>query len=74
MIIAIRAVGPAIDVIRHHYGEDHLYKWGWSMDFSSNSRMSHGIIRYGIVAVSDGRVISNIRTFGRVVWIGGFTP
>ena len=71
MIIAIRAVGPTVDVLRRHYGVDHLHESGWSMDFSSNSCLFHGIIRYGVVEAGDARVIFNIRTFGRIVWIEG---
>ena len=37
MIIAIRAVGPTVDVVRHHYGKDHLHESCGSMGFSSNS-------------------------------------
>ena len=35
MIIVIRAVGPAVDVFRCHYGVDHLHESCRSMDFSS---------------------------------------
>ena len=36
MIIAIRAVGPALDVVRRYYGVDHLHELCGSMDSSSS--------------------------------------
>ena len=66
----IRAVGPAVDVVRRHYGMDHLHESGWSMDFASNSSLFHRIIRYDFVAVGNVRVTSNIR----VILIEDFTP
>ena len=74
MIIAVPAVGPAVDIVRCHYGVDHLHESGWSMDFPSNSCLFHRVIQYDFVAIGDARVIPNIRSFGRVVYIEGFTP
>ena len=73
MIIVIRAVAPAVDVVRRQYGVDHLHESCGSMDFSSNSSLFHGIIRYYFVAIGDARVISNIWWFRRVGCIRGFT-
>ena len=52
-MITIRAVGLAVNVIGCHYDMDHLYESSWSMDFASNSCLSHGIIRYSFIAVGD---------------------
>ena len=40
IIITVRAVGPAIDVARRHYGVDHLHEPGRSLDCSSDSSFS----------------------------------
>ena len=73
MIIAIRAVGPAVDVVRRYYDVNHLHESCGSMDFSSNSSLFHGSIRYNFVAIGDVRVISNIQYFRRVGCIRGLT-
>ena len=66
--------GLAIDVIRRHYGMDHLHESGWSMDFASHFGLFHRIIRYDFVAVSDICATSNICMFVRVVLIKDFAP
>ena len=73
MIIAIPAVGPALDVFRRYYGMDHLHESCGSMDFSSNSSLFDGSIRYNFVAIGDVQIISNIRCFRRVGCIRDFT-
>ena len=75
MIITIRADGPAVGlgVVRRHYGVDHLHESCGNMDFSSNSGLFDGSIRYNFVAIGDVRIISNIRCFRRVGCIRGFT-
>ena len=62
MIITVRVVGPAVDVI----GADHLHKACGSVDFSSNSSLFYSCVRYNFVAIGDVRIISNIQCFGRV--------
>ena len=42
IIITVRAVGPAIDVVRRHYGVDHLHEPDRSLDRSSDSGFPHG--------------------------------
>ena len=63
IIITVRAVGPAIDVVRPHYGVDHLHEPGKSLDCSSNSGFPHGCVRKNFVVSSDIRTISCIRVF-----------
>ena len=53
IIIAIRVAGPAVDVVRRHYGVDHLHESGGSVDFSSNSSLFQVVVRYNFVAISD---------------------
>ena len=73
MIIVIRAVGPAVDTARRYYNVDHLHEWCGSMDFSSNSSLFHGSIRYNLVTIGDVRVISNIQYFRCCGCIRGLT-
>ena len=40
----MHAVGPAIDVVRRHYGVNHLHELGRSLDYSSNSFFSHCLV------------------------------
>ena len=56
MIIVKRAVGPAVDVVRRHYGVDHLHESCGRMDFLSNSSLFQSSIRYYFVAIGDARV------------------
>ena len=63
-IIAVWAVGPAVDIVRRYYGVDHLHKLCGSMNFSSSSSLFHGSIQYNFVAIGDVQVISNIRYLG----------
>ena len=58
IITSVRAVGPAIDVVRRHYGADHLHEPGGSLDCSSNSSLLHGCVRYNFVAIGNIRIIS----------------
>ena len=73
IIIAIQAVGPAVDVVRRYYGVDHLHKSCGSMDFSSNCSLFHDSIQYNFVAIGDVRVISNIRYLRGVGCTRGLT-
>ena len=50
-ITLVRAVGPAIDGVRRHYGVDHLHKPGGSLDCLSNSSLLHGCVRYNFVDI-----------------------
>ena len=63
IIITVRAVDPAIDVVRRHYGVDHLHEPGRSLDCSSDSGFPHGCFRRNFVAISDIRTISCILVF-----------
>ena len=74
IVTSVRAAGPAIDVVRRHYGVDHLHEPGGSLDCSSNSSLLHGCVRYNFVAIGDFRIISNIRLFERNGCMRGFTP
>ena len=40
----MHAVGPAIDVVRRHYGVNHLHEPGRSLDYSSDSSFSHCLV------------------------------
>ena len=60
IVTSLRAVGPAIDVIRRSYGVDHLHELGGSLDCSSNYILLHGCVRYNFVAIGNIRIISNI--------------
>ena len=62
IITSVRAVGPAIDVVRRHFGVDHLHEPGGSL---SNSSLLHGCVRYNFVAISDIQIVFNIRLFAR---------
>ena len=70
----MHAVGPAIDVVRRHYGVNHLHEPGRSLDYSSDSSFSHCFVGRNFVAISDIRTIA----FGRVDYsvssTRGFTP
>ena len=70
----IRVAGPAVDVVRRHYGVDHLNESGGSMDFSSNSSLFHFGVRYDSVATGDVQIISNIRCLRLVGCMKDFTP
>ena len=63
IIITVRAVDPAIDVVRRHYGVDHLHEPGRSLDCSSDSGFPHGCVRRNFVAISDIQTISCIQGF-----------
>ena len=63
IIIMVRAVGHAIDVVRRHYGVDHLHEPGWSLDCLSDSDFPHGCVRRNFVTISDIQTISCIRVF-----------
>ena len=58
----VHAVGPAIDVVRWHYGVNHLHELGRSLDYSSDSSFSHCFVGRNFVAISDIRTVA----FGRV--------
>ena len=58
----MHAVGPAIDVVRRHYGVNHLHKPGRSLDYSSDSSFSHCLVGRNFFAISDIRTVA----FGRV--------
>ena len=60
MIITVHAVGPAVDVVRRHKSVDHLHEKCVSVDFSSNSSLSYGCVRYNLVTVGDVRIVFNI--------------
>ena len=53
LITSVHAVGTAIDVVKRHYGVDHLQEPGGSLDCSSNSSLLHDCIRYDFIAISD---------------------
>ena len=63
-IIAVWAVGPAVDIVRRYYGVDHLHILCGSMNFLSSSSLFHGSIQYNFVAIGDVQVISNIWYLG----------
>ena len=73
IIIITPVVGPAMDVVRRHYGVDHLHEPGGSLDCSSNSSLLHGCVRYNFVAIADIQIVSNIRLFARIGCMRGFT-
>ena len=58
----MHAVGPAIDVVRRHYGVNHLHEPGRSLDYSSDSSFSHCLVGRNFFAISDIRTVA----FGRV--------
>ena len=58
----MHAVGPAIDVVRRHYGVNHLHEPGRSLDYSSDSSFSHCLVGRNFFAISDIRIVA----FGRV--------
>ena len=60
MIITVRVDGPAIDIVRRHKGVDHLHEACGSVDFSSNSSLLYGCVRYNFVSIGDARTMSNI--------------
>ena len=74
IINTVHAVGRAIDVVRRHYGVDHLHEPGRSLDFSSDSSFSHRYVRRNFVAINDYRTISFIRVDYGVSSTRGFTP
>ena len=74
IITSVRAVSPAIDVVRRHYGVDHLHEPGGSLDCLSNSSLLHGCVRYNFVAIGDIRIISNIRLLERIGCLRVFIP
>ena len=74
IITSVRAVGPAVDVVRRHYGMDHQHEPGGSLDCSSNSSRPRRYVRYNFIAISDGWIVLNIRLFARVACRRGFTP
>ena len=61
IINTVHAVGPAIDVVRRHYGVNHLHEPGRSLDYSSDSSFSHRCDGRNFVAISDIRTIAFIR-------------
>ena len=71
MIIAIQEVGPAVDVVGRYFGVDYLHESCGSIDFSSNSSLFHGSIRYNFVAIGDVRIFSNNRYLRRVGCVRG---
>ena len=73
IIIAIHVAGTAVDVVRRHYGVDHLHESGGSVDFSSNSVVCFTLgsdIILSLSAMSE----FNIRCFRLVSCMMGFTP
>ena len=71
---SIRAVGPTIDIVRRHYGGDHLHEPGGSLDCSSNSSLLHGCVHFNFVTIGDIRIVSNLLLFERIGCMRGFTP
>ena len=67
-IITIHAVSPIVNVIRCHYGMDHLYESSRSIDFASYSCLFHGIIRYIFIAVGNVWVTSNVLSSVRIIY------
>ena len=65
---------PAIDVVRRHYGVNHLHEPGRSLDYSSDSSFSHCLVGRIFFAISDIRMVA----FGLVDYgvssTRGFTP
>ena len=57
----VHAVGPVIDVVRRHYGVDHLHEPGRSLDFSSDSSFSHSCVRRNFVVINDFFYSSRLR-------------
>ena len=74
IITSVRAVGPAVDVVRCHYGMDHLHDPGRSLDCSSSSSRPRGYVGYNFIAIGDGGIVLNIRLFARVACRMGFSP
>ena len=58
----MHAVGPAIDVVRRHYGVNRLHEPGRSLDCSSDSSFSHYLVGRNFFTISDIRTVA----FGRV--------
>ena len=56
IINTVHVVGPAIDVIRRHYGVNHLHY----LDYSSDSSFWHRCVGRNFVAISDIRTIAFI--------------
>ena len=74
IIKTVHAVGPDIDVIRRHYGVDHLHEPGRSLDFSSDSSFSHRCVCRNFVVINDIWTIVFIRVDNGVSSTRGFTP
>ena len=74
IVNTMNAVGPAIDVVRRHYGVNHLHEPGRSLDYSSDSSFSHCLVGRNFFAISDILMVA----FGRVDYgvssTRGFTP
>ena len=70
----VHAVGPAIDVVRRHYGVDHLHEPGRSLDYLSDFSFSHSCVCRNFVAISDIRTIAFIRVDYGVSSTRSFTP
>ena len=68
MIIAIRAVSPALDVVRRHYGMDHLHESGWSMDFRPTLVC---VTELFDMVLLQWAMLELFLTSVRVVWIDG---
>ena len=74
IITSVHAVGPALDVVRRHYGVDHLHEPGGSLNCSSNSSLPRGYVHYNFIAIGDGWIVLNIRLFARIACRRGYTP
>ena len=70
----MHAVGPAIDVVRRHYGVNHLHEPGRSLDYSSDSSFSHCLVGRIFFAISDIRTVAFGRVYYGVSSTRGFTP
>ena len=72
IIITVRAVGPAIDVIRRHNGPS--ARTGQESGLFIRLWFPHGCVRRNFVAISDIRTISFIRVVYGISCTRGFTP
>ena len=70
----MHAVGPAIDVVRRHYGVNHLRELGRSLDYSSDSSFSHCLVGQNFLAISDSCMVAFGRVDNGVSSTRGFTP
>ena len=64
IINTVHAVGPAIDVVRRHYGVNHLHELGRSLDYSSVS---------GFCTIVSVEILSRLAIFERLLLFESIT-